>query len=102
VMKIGNLLIWCGKRMINHEMDLRLVPHFRDTHLAENLDCEGSRAVLSHRKVDGQYGNVSRAIDLARAISSDADDLLREGQRVIVQDILTQQCSEAGEKTGRY
>src|SRR3989441_4890813 len=48
VMKIGNLLIWSGKRMINHEMDLRWVPDSRDPHLAENFDREGSRAVLSH------------------------------------------------------
>jgi hypothetical protein len=98
VVKIGNLLIWSGKRMINHEMDLRWVPHFRDTHLAEDFDRKRSGAVLSHRKVDGQYGNVSRAIDIARAIGSDANDLLGEGQRLIAQDVLTQRCSEAARK----
>jgi hypothetical protein len=48
VMKIGNLLIWSGKRMINHEMDLRWVPDSRDTHLTKDFDGEGSCAILSH------------------------------------------------------
>jgi len=37
-------------------------------------------------------------MDLFGTIRSDADDLLRKGQRIIVQDLLTQRRSEAGEK----
>jgi hypothetical protein len=40
-------------------------------------------------------------MDLLGIIGSDADDLLRKGQRIIIQDVLTQWRSEAGEKTGR-
>jgi hypothetical protein len=41
-------------------------------------------------------------MNLLGAIGSDANDLLRKGQRIIVQNVLTQQGSELGEKTGRY
>jgi len=37
-------------------------------------------------------------MDLFGTIRSDANDLLRKGQRIIVQDALTQRRSEAGEK----
>ncbi len=84
--------------MINHEMDFGRVPDSRDTHLAEDFDCKWPCAVLGHRQVDGQYSNVPGAMDLFGTIRSDADDLLRKGQRIIVQDLLTQRRSEAGEK----
>jgi len=37
-------------------------------------------------------------MDLLGTIGSDANDLLRKSQRIIVQDVLTQLRSEAGEK----
>ena len=79
-------------------MDFGRVPDSRDTHLAEDFDCKRPCAVLGHRQVDGQNSNVPRVMDLFGTIRSDADDLLRKGQRIIVQDLLTQRRSEAGEK----
>ena len=90
VMKIGDLLIWSGERMINHEMDLRWVPDSRDTHLAEDFDCEGSCAILSHGKVGGNYSNVSGVMGLLPTTRSDANDLLRKGKCVIGEDVLMQ------------
>ena len=84
--------------MINNEMDFRRVPDPWDTHLAEHFDCKWPSAVLSHSEVHRQYSNVSRAMNLLDTICSDANDLLRKGQRIIVQDALTQRRSEAGEK----
>ena len=84
--------------MINNEMDFGRVPDPRDPHLAEDFDCKWPSAVLSHSEVHGQYSNVSRAMDLFGTIRSDANDLLRKGQRIIFQDALTQRRSEAGEK----
>jgi len=98
MMKIGDLLVRSRERVINYEMDFGRVPDPRDTHLTEHFDGKWPGAVLSHREVDGKYSNVSGAMDLLDAISSDADYLLRKGQRIIVQDVLTQQRSEAGEK----
>jgi hypothetical protein len=37
-------------------------------------------------------------MDLLAPVGPDANDLFREGQRIIVQYVLTQQRSEAGEK----
>ena len=102
MMKIGDLLVRSRERVINHKMNSGRVPDPRDTHLAKHFDSEWTGAVLSHREVDRNYGNVSRAMHLLCTIGSDANDLLREGQRIIVQDILTQLRSESGEKTGRY
>ena len=84
--------------MINHEMDFGRVPDPRDTHLTEHFDGEWPGAVLSHREVDGKYSNISGAMDLLDTIGSDANDLLRKGERIIVQDVLAQRRSEAGEK----
>ena len=84
--------------MINNEMDFGRVPDPRDTHLAEDFDCKRPCAVLSHSEVHGQYSNVSRAMDTLGTIGSDANDLLCKGKRIIVQDVLTQRRSEAGEK----
>ena len=84
--------------MINNEMDFGRVPDPRDTHLAEYFDRKWSSAVLSHSEVHRQYSNVSRPMNLLGTIGSDANDLLRKGQRIIVQDVLTQLRSEAGEK----
>src|SRR5437588_323636 len=96
MMKVSDFLIRSRERMINHEMDFRRVPDLRSSHLTEHFDCKWPGAVLSHREVDGKYSNVSGAMDLLDAISSDADYLLRKGQRIIVQDVLTQWGSEAG------
>jgi hypothetical protein len=41
-------------------------------------------------------------MDLLGTIGSDTNDLLSKSQRIIVENILTQQASESGEKTGRY
>jgi hypothetical protein len=41
-------------------------------------------------------------MDLLGTIGSDTNDLLSKGQRIIVQDVLTQLRSESSEKTGRY
>jgi len=41
-------------------------------------------------------------MDLLGTIGSDTNDLFSKGQRIIVQDVLTQLRSESGEKTGRY
>ena len=84
--------------MINHEMDFGRIPDPRDAHLTKHFDRKWSSAVLSHREVHRQYSNVSRPMDLLDSIGSDANDLLRKGQRVIVQDVLTQRRSEAGKK----
>ena len=88
--------------MIDHEMDFGRVPDPWNAHFGEDLDGEWSSAILSHREIDWQYSNVSRAMDLLARVSPDANDLFREGQRIIVHDVLTQWRSEAGEKTGRY
>src|SRR5205807_4532945 len=98
MMKIGDLLIRSRKGMIDNEMDFGRVPNPRDTHLTEHFDGKWPGAVLSHREVDSKNSNVPCAMNLPDAISSDADYLLRKGQRIIVQDILTQLRSEAGEK----
>ena len=98
VMKIGDLLVRSRERVINHEMDFGRVPDPRDTHLTEHFDGEWPGAVLSHREVDGKYSNISGAMDLLDTIGSDANDLLRKGERIIVQDVLAQRRSEAGEK----
>ena len=88
--------------MIDREVDSGRVPDFRNAHLAKHFDCKRSSAVLGHCKVSGQHSDVSWAMDLVSILGPDADDLLSEGQRVVVQNVLAQQCSEAGEKTGRY
>jgi hypothetical protein len=83
-------------------MDFGRIPDPRYTHLTEHFDCEWPSAVLSHREVDWKYSNVSWAMDLLGTIRSDTNDLLSKGQRIIVQDVLSQLRSESGEKTGRY
>jgi len=88
--------------VIDHEMDFGRIPDPRYTHLAEHFDCEWPGAVLSHCEVDWKYSNVSWAMDLLGTIGSDTNDLFSKGQRIIVQDVLTQLRSESGEKTGRY
>ena len=98
MMKIGDLLVRSRERVINHKMNSGRVPDPRDTHLAKHLDSEWTGAVLSHREVDGKYSNISGAMDLLDTIGSDANDLLRKGERIIVQDVLAQRRSEAGEK----
>jgi len=98
MMKVSDFLIGSREGMINNEMDFGRVPDPRDTHLAEDFDCKRPCAVLSHSEVHGQYSNVSRAMDTLGTIRSDANDLLGKGQRIIVQDALTQRRSEAGEK----
>ncbi len=98
MMKICDLLVRSRKGMINNEMDFGRVPDPRDPHLAEHFDCKWPSAVLSHSEVHGQYSNVSRAMDPLGTIGSDANDLLCKGKRIIVQDVLTQRRSEAGEK----
>jgi len=98
MMKIGDFLVRSRKGMINNEMDFRRVPDPWDTHLAEHFDCKWPSAVLSHSEVHGQYSNVSRAMNLLGTIGSDANDLLCKGKRIIVQDVLRQRWSEAGEK----
>src|SRR5207253_9888038 len=70
----------------------------RDTQLAEHFDRKWSSAVQSHSELLRQYSNVSRPMNLLGNIGSDANDLLHKGQRIIVQDVLTQLRSEAGEK----
>jgi len=84
--------------MINNEMDFGRVPNPRDTHLTKYFNRKWPSAVLSHSEVHGQYSNVSRPIDLLGTIGSDANDLLCKGKRIIVQDVLKQRRSEAGEK----
>src|SRR5437660_5990011 len=79
-------------------MDFGRIPDSWDTHLAEHFDCKWPGAVLSHSEVDRKHSNVPWAMDLLGTIGSNANDLLRKGQRIIVQDILTQLRSEAGEK----
>src|SRR3989442_2115589 len=88
--------------MIDHEMDFGRIPDLRDTYLTEHFDRKRPSAVLSHRQVDRKYSNVSWAKDLPETIGSDANDLLRKGQRIIVQNVLTQWPSEAGEENGAY
>jgi len=98
VMKIGDLLVRSREGMIDNQMDFGRVPDPRDPHLAEHFDCKWPSAVLSHSEVHGQYSNVSRPMDLLGTIGSDANDLLCKGKRIIVQNVLTQRRSEAGEK----
>jgi hypothetical protein len=102
MMKISDLLVGSRERVIDHKMNLGRVPDPRYTHLTEHFDRKRPSAVLSHREINWKYSNVSRAIGLLGTIGSDANDLLRKGQRIIVQDILTQLSSGSGEKTGRY
>src|SRR2546428_13158911 len=78
MVEISDLLIWSRERMINHEMNFRWVPDFRDPHLAEDFDGEGPSAVLSHGKVGRNYCNVSGIMDLLPT-GSDANDFLRKG-----------------------
>ncbi len=49
MMKISDLLIRSRERMINHQMDFGWVPDLRGAHLDEDLDGQGSSAVLRHR-----------------------------------------------------
>jgi hypothetical protein len=97
-MEIGDLLVRSGKTVVYDEMDSFRVPDLLDPHLTEDLDRQGSSAILGHRHVGGQNSNLARMMYFLASISLDADDLLRECKRFIVEDVLRQGGREAGRK----
>ena len=76
--------------MIYHKMDLFWVPDLLNPHLAKDLDRQGSSAVLGHGHVGRQNGDLSSVMDLTATVGLDADDLLSESKRVVVEDCLGQ------------
>src|SRR5438874_173875 len=96
-MEIGHLLVRSGKTVVDHEMDFFGVPDLLNAHLTEDLDRQGSSAILGHCHVRGQNSDLSSIVDLLASISFDADDFLSESKRIIVQDRLGQSGHEAGQ-----
>ena len=76
--------------MIDHQMDFFRVPDLLNAHFTENLDRQGSSAVLGHGHVGRQNGDLSSVMDLTATVGLDADDLLSESKRVVVEDCLGQ------------
>ena len=76
--------------MIYHKVDFFRVPDFLNAHLTEHFDCQGSGAVLGHGHVGRQNGDFSSVMDLTATVGLDADDLLSESKRVVVEDCLGQ------------
>src|SRR3989442_5783471 len=99
VMKVGDLLIWSGERMIDHEMDFRWVPDLRDAHLAKDFDGERPSAVLSHGEVSRKNGNISGVMDILSTIGSDANYVLPKGQRIITLDVFKRRRSGVSAKS---
>src|SRR5207245_510596 len=94
-MEVGNLLVRSRKTMIYDKMDSLRVPDLLNTHLTENLDRQGSSAILSHGHVRRQNSNLAGMVDLPASVSFDANDLLGKSKRVIVEDRLRQVGREA-------
>ncbi len=84
--------------MIYDKMDSLRIPDLLNAHLTENLDRQGSRAVLGHGHVHRQNGNLARKVDLPASVSLDANDLLSKCKRIIVENRLGQISREAGRK----
>ena len=89
-MEISNLLVRSRETMIDHKMDFLWIPDLLHPHLAEDLDRQGSSAVLCHRHVRRQNSDLARVMDPLASISLDADYLLGKRQRVIVENRLRQ------------
>src|SRR2546422_1008570 len=87
-MEISNLLVRSGKTMVYDQMDFFRIPDFLNTHLAKDLDSQGSRAVLGHGHVGRQNSNLARMMDLPSSNSFEPDNLLRKRQLVIVENRL--------------
>jgi len=97
-MEVSHFFIRSWKTMVYNEMDSFRVPDLLDPHLTENLDRQGSSAILSHGHVRRQNSNLAGMVDLPASVSFDANDLLGKSKRVIVEDRLRQVGREAGRK----
>src|SRR5437660_11009745 len=84
MMKVSDFLIRSREGTINNEMDFGRVPDPRDTHLTKNFNRKWPSAVLSHTEVHRPYSSVSGAMNDLDTIGSDANDLLLNGQRIVV------------------
>src|SRR5437867_3766053 len=91
-MKIGDLLIGRGKSMVDYKVDLGRVPKFLHAHFIEHFDCKRPGAVLGHSEVGVENCDVAWVERLLSSLSSRADNLLSERQRIIVQYALLQAC----------
>ena len=84
--------------MIDHKMDFLRVPDFLNAHLTEDLDRQGSSAILGHGHVSTNNCNLSDMMNLLASIGLNTDDFLSERQRIIVKDRLRQADREARRK----
>src|SRR5437867_7736459 len=91
-MKVGDLLIGGGKSMVDYKVYLGWVPKFFHAHLIEHFDCKRPGAVLGHSEVGVENCDVAWVERLLSCFGSRADNLLGEGQRIIVQNALLQTC----------
>ena len=85
--------------MIDHKMDFLRVPDLLNAHFTKDLDCQRSSAVLGHRHVSTNDGNLSSTVDFPTSVGLDADDFLSKSKRIIVKDRLRQSRSRGGTKT---
>ena len=80
--------------MIYHEMDPFRVPDLPNAHLAKDFDRQRPGAILSHGHVSGDDSNLTSTMDSLGPGGLDADDLLCESQRIIIEDVLGQSDQE--------
>src|SRR2546422_2912297 len=97
-MEISDLLVRGWKTVIDHKMDFLWVPDFLNAHFTEDLDCQGSSAILGHGHVSRNNSNLSSMMDLLASIGLDTDDFLRERKRIVVKDRLRQADRKARRK----
>src|SRR5205807_1369088 len=62
-MKISHLLVRSRKTMIYDKMDSLRVPDLLNTHLTEDLDRQGSRAILGHSHIGRQNRDFARMVN---------------------------------------
>src|SRR2546425_108032 len=67
-MEISDLLVRGWKTVIDHKMDFLWVPDFLNAHFTEDLDCQGSSAILGHGHVSRNNSNLSSMMDLRASI----------------------------------
>src|SRR5207245_9689001 len=83
-MEVGNLLVRSRKTMIYDKMDSLRVPDLLNTHLTEDLDRQGSRAILGHSHIGRQNRDFARMVNLLASFGFNAVDLIRLRQRVVI------------------
>ena len=82
-------------------MDFLRVPDLLNAHLAKDFDRQWSSTILGHGHVRRQNSNFTRMVDLLPFVRLEADDLLSERKRIIVQDRL-RQLGQGRSQNSRY